>query len=187
MNEPIQPKPTEYRGITFRSRLEARWAVCLDWYQLITAWKYEPTSYKYAEHGSTWSPDFYVKSELFNGLLEVKPVMPTLEYLTTVALAAVQMRVPIYLAYGDFFNGVPSIFKIDLQTLDQIKATPITSTPFLPRIKVPAAVAAGYRFDLPNQPVPPFRDPPAGQMREHLSRFVSQERQRNLRRAAKNA
>lgn len=39
----IEAKPTTYRGITFRSRLEARWAVVFDYLEV--EWLYEPQRY----------------------------------------------------------------------------------------------------------------------------------------------
>lgn len=57
--------PTAYKGIVFRSRLEATWAVFLD--ELKIEWRYEPFDLK------GYIPDF----ALFDGktLLEVKPVL----------------------------------------------------------------------------------------------------------------
>ncbi len=54
--------PTAYRGYTFRSRLEARWAVFFD--ALGLAWEYEREGYR---DGTTWYlPDFWLPSlELF--------------------------------------------------------------------------------------------------------------------------
>jgi hypothetical protein len=74
--------PTEYAGVNFRSRLEARWAAFFDlngW-----EWQYEPVDL------NGWMPDFLVRTELgrrtlMNGCVmlggtadvyaEVKPVM----------------------------------------------------------------------------------------------------------------
>ncbi len=60
----IDPKPTMYGGVQYRSRLEARWAAFFD----LMGWEYEyePEPFK------TWSPDFLLQE--FGGLyLEVKP------------------------------------------------------------------------------------------------------------------
>jgi hypothetical protein len=51
----IQAKPTQYAGITFRSRLEARWAVFFD--ALDIPWEYEPERFHLTD-GSTYTPDF---------------------------------------------------------------------------------------------------------------------------------
>lgn len=45
--------PTEYKGITFRSKLEARWAVFFD--TLGIEWEYEPQGY---EIGTGWASDW---------------------------------------------------------------------------------------------------------------------------------
>jgi len=47
--------PTEYAGITFRSRLEAAWATTLDGYGI--GWEYEPEKVRLAS-GKSYVPDF---------------------------------------------------------------------------------------------------------------------------------
>jgi hypothetical protein len=47
--------PTEYKGITFRSILEAAWARTLDHYEI--AWEYEPETVRLAS-GKRYVPDF---------------------------------------------------------------------------------------------------------------------------------
>lgn len=66
MSAIIQAIPQEYNGVTFRSRLEARWAVFFD--ALHLTWAYEPETYRL----SRWYlPDFYIDD--FKMLVEVKP------------------------------------------------------------------------------------------------------------------
>jgi len=63
--------PTYYKGITFRSRLEARWAIILD--ELGIAWEYEPeaivinTGY---HDPFGYLPDFYLPQ--YDAFLEIK-------------------------------------------------------------------------------------------------------------------
>lgn len=62
----ISAKPTKYRGIEFRSRLEARWAAFFDlcgW-----DWEYEPIDF------DGWFPDFAIFGKKFPIYVEVKPV-----------------------------------------------------------------------------------------------------------------
>jgi len=63
------PKPTKYKGIQFRSRLEAQWAMFFDacgW-----EWEYEP------EVGLIgWIPDFLIRGQNEDVLVEVKPYNP---------------------------------------------------------------------------------------------------------------
>lgn len=53
----VQAIPTIYRGIEFRSRLEADWAATLD--SLGMTWIYEPEGYR-LQGGSGYSPDFWL-------------------------------------------------------------------------------------------------------------------------------
>lgn len=67
--------PTEYRGVQFRSRLEARWARFFD--NLAMTWFYEYEGYE-TETGfylpDFWLPDVYLRSAEVKGIyLEVKP------------------------------------------------------------------------------------------------------------------
>jgi hypothetical protein len=76
MNYSITAHPTMYKGIQFRSRLEARWAAFFDlvgWF-----WEYEPVDLE------GWTPDFRLKISTSNEngkvcpfptefLIEIKP------------------------------------------------------------------------------------------------------------------
>jgi hypothetical protein len=64
---------TEYRGVRYRSRLEARWAVLFD--VLGFRYEYEPQGYQ-TRHGN-YLPDFWMPQ--FRAFAEVKPVPFTLE------------------------------------------------------------------------------------------------------------
>ena len=57
--------PTQYRGIMYRSRLEARWAAFFD--RLGWTYEYEPFDL------GKWSPDFAITAP-FDALIEVKPI-----------------------------------------------------------------------------------------------------------------
>ena len=61
---------TKYRGIRFRSRLEARWAVFFD--VLGLSWEYEPEGFSTSQ--GNYRPDFLV-DEI--GWIEVKPELPS--------------------------------------------------------------------------------------------------------------
>lgn len=59
--------PTVYAGVTFRSRLEADWAMTLDDRRI--SWQYEPEGYELSD-GTCYSPDFYLPG--VKAWLEVK-------------------------------------------------------------------------------------------------------------------
>jgi hypothetical protein len=74
---------TVYSGVTFRSRLEARWAVFFD--SLGVTWLYEPEGYEFPSmwwHGQSFGPTRYLPDfhlPLLNAWLEIKPTPPSAE------------------------------------------------------------------------------------------------------------
>lgn len=91
--------PTIYRGVQFRSRSEARWAVFFD--ELHVAWEYEPRGYEF--DGVRYLPDFWLPGVLSRGKLggvffEVKGDEPTRhEILKAAGLSYGSMR-PVVIA-----------------------------------------------------------------------------------------
>jgi hypothetical protein len=59
---------TEYKGILFRSRLEARWAIFFDAFNL--EWVYEPDCF-ILSNNQKYTPDFYLPK--FDLYIEIKP------------------------------------------------------------------------------------------------------------------
>ncbi len=59
---------TEYNGILFRSRLEARWAILFDSFKL--KWVYEPECFLLSNN-QKYTPDFYLSD--LNLYVEIKP------------------------------------------------------------------------------------------------------------------
>ncbi len=66
-NGVIAAIPTDYNGIKFRSRLEAKWAYYFDLIGL--KWEFEPEGYKLSD-GTYYLPDFEIKGF---GYVEIKP------------------------------------------------------------------------------------------------------------------
>jgi hypothetical protein len=76
--------PTEYRGITFRSKLEASWAEFFDDYDI--SWVYETVGYdlplrigKHSDDTIRYLPDFYLPD--LESFFEVKGVMEHIDLL----------------------------------------------------------------------------------------------------------
>ena len=63
-------KPTEYAGVLFRSRLEARWAVFFDTLGIRWEYEYERFSTIFEEEELSYLPDFYLKD--YDTWVEVK-------------------------------------------------------------------------------------------------------------------
>lgn len=86
--------PTTYAGVTFRSRLEARWAVFYD--TLGIRWFYEHEGYDL--NGTWYLPDFWLPQQ--NCFVEIKPTAPTVEEESKLsALAGVGRKA--FLFYGE--------------------------------------------------------------------------------------
>ena len=73
--------PTTYKGRLYRSRLEAKWAAFFD----LCGWQAEYEPYDLG----AWSPDFLIKGQHAEILVEVKPVteidVPTIYKMHTAA------------------------------------------------------------------------------------------------------
>ena len=68
---PIKARPTLYKGIQMRSRLEADFAARLDHHPGGWPWEYEPTCF--AADGIQWLPDFGIAHHGTHTYVELKP------------------------------------------------------------------------------------------------------------------
>lgn len=84
----IKAIETEYNGVMFRSRLEARWALFFD--LLSIEWMYEYEGYETSAGWYVpdfWLPDVYMRSQAKGCFVEIKPdnyepdTHPALEYI----------------------------------------------------------------------------------------------------------
>lgn len=77
-NRPLQARPTLYKGIQMRSRLEAQYAAFLDQWG-VAPWQYEPDCF--ADETGQYLPDFVIRYDLIRPeggdkrphYIEVKP------------------------------------------------------------------------------------------------------------------
>jgi hypothetical protein len=84
----IKSLPSVYRGITFRSRLEARWAAYFDLLQI--QWIYEPEGFELPS--GNYCPDFEIKSFYFkSNYLEVKPNKESADFIAHKLVDLVKM------------------------------------------------------------------------------------------------
>jgi len=98
MTKQIPPKPTLYKGIEFKSRLEARWAVFFDGLKI--RYQYEP----YGEQ----TPDFEIELDGEGFKIEVKGQRPNDYYIQQLVKENVAM-----LAIGGFFKDrTPALYTL---------------------------------------------------------------------------
>jgi hypothetical protein len=155
------PKPTEYRGITYRSRTEARWSVLLDNHPEVIAFQYEPFTVSNPRTYYQYLPDFlYLTKGGKLGLLEVKPSSPTPEYLMSLH----QLSFWLPKTINDFVVGVCSWFDGERIRFHDVFLQGEPSNHFLDRYDSPITSAKHYRFDLiqwlgpsPKQSVPAIK------------------------------
>lgn len=91
----MQPIETKYKGYRFRSRLEARWAVFLDY--LNADWTYE--SEGFILQGTWYLPDFYVAD--WSCWIEIKPSAPSDAEIAKAQLLAESSGKRVLLIAGD--------------------------------------------------------------------------------------
>lgn len=102
---------TVYRGITFRSRLEAKWASFLD--RIALQWTYEPQGYETSAGRylpDFWLPEIYLRGEKTGLFLEIKAQWPN-------PIEVEKMRA---LAYGADKPVVAAYQSPDMQNSDSI-------------------------------------------------------------------
>jgi len=150
----IKAKPTTYRGVRFRSRAEARFAVALDSEGI--AYEYEPKFEKLAK----WTPDFIVKfpvcgGETFNVLVECKPALVTDEYFqnwkkqSTLALSEYSEIATCVLYICSWYPAYSLTKAFIRPRIESDKHTMINITRmFLMGISDALRGASHYRFDL---------------------------------------
>lgn len=90
----IKALPTEYRGITYRSRTEARWALFLD--ELRVPYAYEVESFDLG--GDWYLPDFWLPTP--GVWIEVKGVAPTDREIRVAKALSRASRCPVLIAVG---------------------------------------------------------------------------------------
>ena len=88
--------PTTYRGIRFRSRLEARWAVFLDHAGI--DWRYEQQGYKLS-NGQLYLVDFWLPNQKY--WIEVKGSYPTADEIAKAEGLVNDSYHVLFLFYGD--------------------------------------------------------------------------------------
>lgn len=93
----LRPIETKYKGYRFRSRLEARWAVCFD--TLGVKWEYEQEGYELGEAGK-YLPDFWLPEH--ESWVEIKGHHENEDEQQRARLLHVATTFPVYIFSGEF-------------------------------------------------------------------------------------
>lgn len=105
MAKQIKALPTVYKGVTYRSRLEARWAIVFD--ELGLRPMYEPEGFEIG--GRNYLPDFAFDTNAVGmAYIEIKPLVPS-EFGLYVDFA--DSIAPIYLICGQPSQGNFSVLR----------------------------------------------------------------------------
>jgi hypothetical protein len=96
---------TEYKGVTFRSRVEARWAVFFD--ALSIPWEYEKATYWFEgeRYQGGYKPDFWIGHGYW---IEIKGFLDTIA-VAKARLLANQTGCPVYVFDGTFDKSAKAI------------------------------------------------------------------------------
>jgi len=117
----IQPIITKYKGIDFRSRMEARTAVFLD--ALGIKWEYEKEGYEIDNGNSEiirYLPDFYIPVQgdgsvkSLDYFIEVKGIYPTNDEINKACLLAVHTRKDVFFVYNFPYFDVNDLKRLSL-------------------------------------------------------------------------
>ena len=148
----LKAKPTSYRRIKLRSRLEARWAVLFDHYFMIQHWAYEPTCITITDKDGSlvdkYTPDFvltYPGDIQF--FVEIKPAKPADEYVENLLEIASLINSPILLCYGEIWHKAPQPSVMCIIG-NQINCTGLIYSPWFPSSERALEIARNFRLDL---------------------------------------
>ena len=99
------PIPTYYEGVTYRSRLEARWAVFFE--HLDFAFEYECQSLSDDKGRDLYVPDFTIFDGIKNHewvqhfFIEVKPLPPSKQYLDYIMSLPIDGSIELFIVVGE--------------------------------------------------------------------------------------
>lgn len=144
----IDAKPTIYRSVLYKSRLEARWAVLLDNCINVLLFKYEPITIE-DSHGWGYTPDFLVTYFLSGPprrlYLEIKPNAPTGEYLNQLTSYVKKLKYPLMLIFGSLYKDEPLAASL---LMPHQKGQPVHPCQIFSNFDRAYEIATSYRFDL---------------------------------------
>lgn len=158
MKQPIEPKPTQYGNTLFRSRLEARWAVFLDFTNNVLNWEYEPQTFT-LQNGWEYTPDFKVSYFPQRRLrqkqqpkpqqiyLEIKPKETSNQYDKFLARFSVEHNLNILICICPMFRQSDEMLT-GIITRQKPRVTPKLIDDLFPNWRRGHYHARTFRFDL---------------------------------------
>jgi hypothetical protein len=99
------PIPTTYKGITYRSRLEARWAVFFE--EIGIEFEYEAEPIRSKSGAVLYMPDFVIYSGIRckdwteRYFFEIKPAKPNEQYVSRLASLPLPLEVDLIIVVGE--------------------------------------------------------------------------------------
>lgn len=146
----IEPKPTEYRGTLYDSRLEARWAILLDNCPNVLHFRYHPRTYE-LQNGWKYTPDFEVtcynnRSRRLSIYFEIKPIKPLLEYVYDQLKFCHQFQFDLIIVWGSLYGDGTIESTFLSQSAD--KPIPVSIDEILADVYPAFKIASSYRFDI---------------------------------------
>lgn len=176
----IAAKPTKAYGITFRSKLEAQWAVFLQNHFMCGTWEYEPLKYTHPQKGWDYTPDFWITSGGFQHFLEIKPEPPTEEYM------AVLMEFATHILPHELIICVGGFYKTNIPDLVYTgtgAVEPLNGSLLFVKPEETIEVVRNTRFDLAMQRAK-RNEGNVKELSAYISEWVTGEKTKNRKKAA---
>lgn len=122
----IQAIPTRYNGFTFRSRLEARWAVFFD--EIKVKYEYEPEGFDFSGYPHIdefltpgdryYLPDFWLPT--LKTYIEIKPLVSPVDFAAVIKAFILSQDHEVLIIYGS--PGMNSYRVVDCRTGKEMPA-----------------------------------------------------------------
>jgi len=148
-----------YRDNAFDYEHVARWAILLDYYFLVTTWKYRAVTYEMQDQSGCFEPHYLVSmGNSFRMVLEVHTDTPPPEIIKAYQQFLGSVPVDIVFGLGNFKGRGPKLYTLtEKPTIPQdIERDSISFADIWPESEDCIKIAREYRFDRP-EAIPDIR------------------------------